>query len=370
MTHLYDLFDIDSFHEEVALGHVTERRHPSLPLRIYNYSKQTAYDQHWNDITETCRGLIATDDGVIVARPLRKFYNYEESRAHRPDARAIVTAFDKLDGSLGILYPDERQRHGYAVATRGSFLSDQAVWATKWLNDRDDFPWTLREYLRPDFTPLVEIIYPDNRIVLDYGSRAELVYLGDVVIETGEFTWFPEEWNGAHAEIVQRGRFEDIRLLPDRDNAEGLVVYDWQARKHVKLKQQDYLALHKLISGLNERAVFEALREGPESYDAWHKRIPEEFHDWADGTALTLVQEYVGFSRQYSERLNELLQDFGRDYEDLPEANRGDYARYMNVEGWEKWQQAAFWQDLDGKDSIGVLWKQVELNIKERNKSE
>jgi hypothetical protein len=45
-------------------------------------------------------------------------------------ARCVVT--DKLDGSLGILYPTP---DGHAIATRGAFVSEQALHATElWLD--------------------------------------------------------------------------------------------------------------------------------------------------------------------------------------------------------------------------------------------
>lgn len=374
LPEVFGLNDMRKLNEYVREGWVTTRNHPELPYLIYNYSKKTTYEQHWDDITETARGVIVNyDTGKVVARPLRKFYNWEEPRGHHPHADTRVTAFDKLDGSLGILYPDPAQRFGYAVATRGSFVSDQAVWATKWLNDQDEFPWKLRGGLRHEFTPLVEIIYPDNRIVLDYGNRESLVYLGEVAIEKGEFTWFPEDWNGEHAAIIYDGPARNLDLFARRDNAEGVVVYDWTARKHVKLKQQDYLELHKLVSGLNERSVYEALRHQDDTHwDDWIRKIPEEFQTWANGVAVKLVQEFVQSANVYARKLNELLDHFHISYEDLPSQQRSLLASYINSpdSGWEKHEKGAFWLDVDKRDNSAIFWKQVENNIRERNKSE
>src|SRR5690606_23624256 len=93
----------------------------------------------------------------------------------------ILGAWDKIDGSLGIQYrlPDGRQ----AIATRGSFTSDQALHATKRLREAG---WDIMPHDFA-FTWLWEIVYPGNRVVVDYGDRDELVYLGAVGIEHGEF---------------------------------------------------------------------------------------------------------------------------------------------------------------------------------------
>ncbi|HRF99146.1 MAG TPA: hypothetical protein PLZ51_28235, partial [Aggregatilineales bacterium] len=73
----------------------------------------------------------------------------------------------KMDGSLGILY---RWQGAYYIATRGNFDSDQAIWATIFLRTHYDL-----HNLADEYTLLFEIIYPDNRIVVNYGQRQDLV---------------------------------------------------------------------------------------------------------------------------------------------------------------------------------------------------
>jgi hypothetical protein len=47
---------------------------------------------------------------------------------------------EKLDGVLGILYPENNK---VAISSRGSFTSEQAIWATGWMRQKgftiDDF---------------------------------------------------------------------------------------------------------------------------------------------------------------------------------------------------------------------------------------
>ena len=86
-----------------------------------------------------------------------------------PDYKSFE-AFEKLDGSMGVLYimPDGEK----AIASRGSFVSDQAKFATEYLNEK----YSEVRFL-PQYTYLFEIIYPENRIVLDYGNKKEIVLL-------------------------------------------------------------------------------------------------------------------------------------------------------------------------------------------------
>src|SRR4051812_9325678 len=123
------LFSDDDFNKAVTDGYIRVQHHPTLPLHIANYTEKAQYEHVWNDVTLNCRGLIYDDNNRIVARPYPKFFNYGDTDNTGPlDLDASIIAVDKLDGSLGILYPTP---DGPAVATRGSFTSDQAVHATE-----------------------------------------------------------------------------------------------------------------------------------------------------------------------------------------------------------------------------------------------
>ena len=67
------------------------------------------------------------------------------------------------------------------MATRGSFESDQAIHATRRLNDYRFHRDTARRW-----TLLVEIVYPANRIVCDYTDRDGLIMLGAVRVRDGK----------------------------------------------------------------------------------------------------------------------------------------------------------------------------------------
>ena len=106
--------------------------HPENPdVRIFNYTQQCQFDKAWDDITKQCRGLILNvKTGEVLARPFPKFFNYgEHVEKGWPIPTETPEVYEKLDGSLGILYYLNGKPW---IATRGSFTSDQAVWATNW----------------------------------------------------------------------------------------------------------------------------------------------------------------------------------------------------------------------------------------------
>lgn len=103
----------------VAERFVSARRHPRFPLTIYNYTSKCASlkPSEWSEGLQDCRGLILTEDGQIVGRPFRKFWNYEQVLDSIP-ASEPFTIWEKLDGSLGVIANYDGD---LIVATRGSF---------------------------------------------------------------------------------------------------------------------------------------------------------------------------------------------------------------------------------------------------------
>ena len=119
-------YGLDGLDHLVDEGYITRRKHPSEDLFILNYTPKTQYEGFWNDVTLSCRGLIVDSAGTIRARCFRKFFNYEEvfhEVSTRTSSSMHFKVYDKVDGSLGILYwvGDEP-----FIATRGSFESEQA----------------------------------------------------------------------------------------------------------------------------------------------------------------------------------------------------------------------------------------------------
>lgn len=95
--------------------------HPTLPLTIWNYTDKVQWENLWDEITLSCRGLVTDDLGNIIARPFKKFFNLSEGKTNTTNEYEI---FEKYDGSLGILFFYKNES---IFASRGSFTSDQAV---------------------------------------------------------------------------------------------------------------------------------------------------------------------------------------------------------------------------------------------------
>lgn len=321
---LNELVDRDDLARGIADGLIASR--PSGDGQtIHNYTSAALWTAGaWdNPAVRQCRGLISDDvTGRVVARPWAKFFNYGQAEAGELDLNAEVEVTDKLDGSLGIIHaaPDGRLR----VATRGSFTSDQATHATEWLREN------VHGIARTGLTPLVEIIYPENRIVCDYGDTDELRLLGAVDIETGRYLGPTDAanrlgWTAGTTSVLRHATLHHALLAPPRPGAEGMCVRFLDRPHIVKVKQADYVALHRIVTGLSERTVWEHMtadRPLGELLDP----LPDELHPWVlevwgdiEDRAATIVADA---RRQHQAILNTLpVRHERRDYAELAKAS-------------------------------------------------
>jgi RNA ligase len=266
------IFDLDLLQRMIDERVVNAVHDLDSGLVLYNYTARAQYQAIWNDVTLACRGLITTADGIVVARPFPKFFNYAPELVAHLDGAVRVT--DKLDGSLGILYQTGETRR---IATRGSFTSDQALHATQLLENRHS-----RFQPRDGWTYLFEIIYPANRIVVDYEGRDELVLIGAVDNTTGlpiALEAATHGWDGPVVETLPYRSLPEALSAAPRPNAEGFVIHFLDHGALVKLKQSDYVALHQLVTGVSERRIWEVLSNG-ENLGAWLDVVPDELHQF------------------------------------------------------------------------------------------
>lgn len=339
MVTLADLFDPALLSTMVCEGYVRVQHHPSAPLKAYNYTEKSQFEGVWNPVTLTCRGLITDLDGMVVARPFPKFFNHGQPGAPDLGLDTPVRVTDKADGSLGVIHFDGT---GYAVATRGSFASEQALHATDVLRSRYA-GWTPP----PGRTVLVEIIYPANRIVLDYGTLDDLILLGAVDTTTGQ-TFGPEavpDWPGPVIESFDYPTLAAALAAPARDGREGLVVWCPETDVRVKLKYEEYVRLHRIVTGLNARTVWEHINE----LDALVESLPDEFHGWVKTVAAELHAEV-------DEQLAAIEDAYLSIVDSLPEGwSRKDFALIAAKHPL----RGGLFMRLDGKDCRPTLWQRV-----------
>jgi T4 RnlA family RNA ligase len=337
-------FDPQTLPELIQQGYITSQTHPNLPLTIYNYTAKAQFDRYWVEATLACRGLVLDNDYHPIARPLPKFFNLSEYQGALPDG--VPNIYEKLDGSLIILFQYAGQ---WEVASRGSFASDQAQMARTLLpNYQADL-----ERLEPDHTYLFEIIYPSNRIVVDYGSVQRLVLLAAVQTHTGaeldhnQVTWIDRAETYPATTLPEWLKSID-ETESELNNHEGFIL-KWSNGFRLKYKLADYVRLHRIITRVQAKDIWECLSQN-QNIDQFLDSVPDEFYNWVKDTKLELETKY----QEIETECQRVFKDLGVGVASQHE-NRKQSAMYFQT---QKYPGVLFLM-LDKRDYTQVIWKLI-----------
>ncbi|MFD7258147.1 RNA ligase [Streptomyces sp. NPDC059874] len=381
---LHELLPAQALTQAIDAGYVTRKTHPELPLSIYTYTRTAQYEHVWNQVTTRCRGLVADDTtGAIVALPLPKFFNVSEHESGRPYAPALpdepFEVYDKVDGSLAVVFHYAGRWH---VASKGSFISAQATWAQRRLDGKDTAG------LRPGVTYLAEILYPGNRIVVDYGDRRDLVLLAAFGQDGTELPLAEAaaHWAGIGSVVTvwpamplgELIALAESNTLPGGaaatgTDAEGFVLR-FASGVRAKAKLSEYVRLHRVLTKVTERDIWRAHgvqrfaglpakqvaqglgctvaeieASGGKPLDALLDQVPDEFDTW--------VREVIARFEDEAERRERAVTEAYAGLAHLA-ADRGAFAGAVR-ELPDRGIRAAMFLRLDGKPTDLVVWRFV-----------
>ncbi|PZO36761.1 MAG: hypothetical protein DCF19_20505 [Pseudanabaena frigida] len=332
--------NLEMIEQLISEGYITKRPHSSGELFIYNYTAKAQYDRMWTPETMQCRGLILDGDGAIAARPLPKFFNLQEHKESLPTEPFDV--YEKLDGSLGILYWYKDRPY---IASRGSFNSDQAIKANQILNALYSEAIPL---LDKSLTYLFEIIYPSNRIVVDYGTYEALVLLA--VIESESGTERPIELF-THLGFPIAKKYDGLKDLEaianlNVQNHEGFVIR-FESGLRLKFKFAEYVKLHRVLTQVTSKVIWEMLRDKTPFEDIL-ERVPDEFYNWVKETKAALIS-------QYQQIEDTAKADFERIVAVVDRSDRKEMAKHILT----CQNHTILFSLLDGKDYSDYIWRTI-----------
>ena len=372
---------LEKYHKD---GLLHKQTHPTYDLTIWNYSPKVQYDKLWDDITLQCRGLVTNSKGEVVARPFKKFFNYEE---HKPEdiPNEDYVVYEKMDGSLGILFyyeeeltderryniwfnnnyetgmerffdpnnlpdfdnsyyePTPKTKGEWILATRGSFTSEQSIKGKEILDKKYDY-----SALRKDNTYLFEIIYPENRIVVDYKGEEKLVVLGVIHTETGnevpDSSLFFMQEGGWELVTVYKTWGEGYDLLKEEisKDKEGYVI-KFKNGFRMKIKGDEYIRLHRILTNISNRDIWEYLKDN-KPFDELLEKVPDEFNNWVKETARDLTVRFENIEKDYREVFENLN---NRNLSRKDFALRAKNYRHSNI----------LFNMLDGTNPKQTIWK-------------
>lgn len=334
----------------IDAGLVTARVHrDNADVVICNYTPACQYGRAWDDVTRQCRGLVLnTRTGEVLANPFPKFWNYQEHIQNGwpiPDEVPVIS--EKYDGSLGIFVNVDGEP---VVATRGSFESEQAQWATAWWRKN----MTRELVTTNDVTHLFEVIAPCSRVVVAY-DFAGLVYLGSRVTATGDPVDCWDLFDGTSVRRAETIEPQDLETLAGMDipNSEGFVCHYPRANVRLKLKFADYVRLHRIVTGLSEIAIWERLRDG-KPMDDLIDRVPDEFFQFVSETQAKLRAAFGAIDREATVESCETRLWAQRKGFTLA-ANRKEIAQHVA----EKKHRSLVFSMLDRKPYAHAIWNAI-----------
>lgn len=332
----------EELQKEIANGYVIRRRHPGRDLFVHNYTAKTQYDDHWNAVTRACRGLILDMNGAVVARPFEKFFNLDRHPPMDLPAEPFEV-WEKLDGSLIIVARHEGE---LVVATRGSFESEQAETARRLLNEKYD-----ASVIEEGKTYLFEVVYPGNRIVVDYGEEEHLTLLAVRDTPTGEYIPCDDLGFRRPRRFVEECAPHALYDLVE-DNAEGYVVC-FRSGMRAKVKFPDYVRLHQIRTQLSTKNIWRHLRSG-HPLEELLLEVPDDLRPWAKEEGMRLKNAYAELAGKATGEVERLTVGQPLQYAE----DRKATAIRFKEEG--TLPVGLLFQLLLGQKWQDVLWKRIE----------
>ena len=125
-----------------------------------------------------------------------------------------------------------------------------------------------------------------------------------------------------------------------QDNEREGFVLKFQTNERVKFKFEEYKRLHKILTHVSNKSIWESLRDG-KPLDEILERVPDEFYKYVKKTEINLKQQYA----EVETLAKEEFWNFG---------DRKTNALYYKT---KKSSPSILFNMLDGKDYSGIIWK-------------
>lgn len=278
-------YSIGTMNEYLGRENVTAQYSPCGRLVLFDYNKTAVFSRDWDRLTLTARGIVfEVSTGNLIAHGYDKFFNVEEPEVggieHLPSG--AFRALEKADGSciISFFYDGE-----WWYITCGSFVSDQAKWAKVYATTHLNM-----QLANTSSTHIFEVIYPENRIVIDYNSTEALVLTGVRDLVSGVECDYDQLINIAvtiGTSVVKSFPFNSLtEAMVAREgltiNEEGYVLTYSNGFK-VKVKGAEYCKVHRAISNITPLHFYREVDvESMEVNRSFIESIPEEFREDVD----------------------------------------------------------------------------------------
>jgi RNA ligase len=210
--------------------------------------------------------------------------------------------------------------------------------------------------LKQFHTYMFEIIYPENRIVVDYGKTTDVVMLGVIHTKSGD---------EIERHIVEKDYNEHFRLVVDYNikdswdhlgssnipNREGYVIR-FDSGFRMKIKFQEYVRLHRIITQVSNTSIWEMLKSGM-PLEMILEDVPDEFYYWVRKVESELREAYANVMGKAFKKWEEIYNELG------PNASRLEWVDYVSAEGKQMSSLLFCIYDLNMEKMNSFIWKHI-----------
>jgi RNA ligase len=352
-------------------------KHPDTDLYIYGYDSRKPNRKTWDNFNINMRGLIVDAEGEVEAMSFKKFFTFrnylspklialsEENTLRLPQEDYIIT--EKVDGTMGLLYWINDVPY---IATQRSFKAINAQRASQILHNKYSH---LFDKIDKSKSYIFEVLFPESRVLIDYGDREDLILIGVIDKATGK-----EETHLHHdigfpvakdytQEFGHIKKFDELKSL-NIPNLEGFVITYLESGLKIKIKfpwfDEAHDALNDIIhyshkirrvrmqfyklmnvnrNLLSNVTIWEYLQSGKSESEIF-RRIPYDyyFHDfdvWFNGQLQQLIENF-NILKQSNKKLTE---------KEIWEQIKPQKIEYFDVE-----------ERLTQPEYSSVMWKLIE----------
>lgn len=312
-----------------------------------------------------CRGIKFDKEGLIIARPLRKFFNYGERGSNLPIHRShIITT--KLDGSM--VHPAILGPRVYLMTRKGH--TDVAKQAESYVINATHsirYMTFCRDMLVDGWTPIFEYTGPNNRIVLRYEEEALTLLAMRHTVEGTTMNRLdmervaegydvpcvtPPSYMDDNPRITNIDEF--VKHTRELEDAEGYVIY-FDDGYIVKIKADDYVTKHRALDNLGSKKKVVALCcQG--GVDDILPLLSDEDRD-----------ELAAFNSDFQQEVTSLAQDC-KDltyYVITSMITRKEFALTVAPSVKPRWLAGVCFSTMDGKDARMSVLKNMEKHYKD-----
>lgn len=297
----YDLNQLNSY---TKTGKFTVEKHDKENIYIYGYAQVDLNSNSrfkWDAVNINLRGLIVDADGYVLSRSFQKFFTFKyylsEKKAFLTDnqireiPKGKMRIFEKVDGTYTVLYWINDTPY---LATQRSFNSPKAKKATEILHNK--YSHTFKNLDR-EKTYIFEAIYPETKVLVDYGNEDKLYLLGIVDTETGkeyelEDIGFPvaKEFTDDLENITNLKELQNLNL----PNQEGFVVR-YSNGLRVKIKFPWYEKTHKIFNQIiaYKNASFELENQLMQILEVPKRKLNKKwlFEQFKNGVSISEIEK-------------------------------------------------------------------------------